>query len=360
MAPLTPPRLYPCALLLWAALCTPPAWALDRNRSIAQHALDEWTSAEGLPRNTVEAVAQTPDGLLWFATSDGLARLEGGQFRTWTSEDFPGVTTLRTNALAADREPGVLWLGTEGSGLLRFDYHRGEHRIYRESDGLCDDNISALSVDSTGRTWIGTQSAVACSLLDGSFDLFPLPARGTKSVVDIATDKTGGVYLAAMTDALLYAPPRAEQLQAFEGLPGPASAVLVDEDEAVFVGTTGFGVFQYHWDSATYQPIAPEQLGTLSVRSLERDDQGVLWVGTTGAGVYRVRLDDAGVNPARDRLDAPMVTDLLADAEGSLWISTMGYGIKRLVDHRLYTISDRNGLEHEGVLSLAEEQATER
>jgi diguanylate cyclase (GGDEF)-like protein len=355
MAPLPPPRLYPCALLIWAGLCTAPAWALDRNRSIAQHALDEWTTAEGLPRNTVEAMAQTPDGLLWFGTSDGLARLEGGQFRTWTSDDFPGVSTLHTNALAADREPGVLWLGTEGSGLLRFDYIRGESRIYREADGLCDDNISSLSVDSTGRLWIGTQSAMACSLEDGAFELYPLPTQGTKSVVDIATDKTGGVYLAALTDALLYAPPRAEQLQAFGGLPGPASAVLVDEDEGVFVGTTGFGVFQYHWDSATYQPIASKQLGSVSVRSLERDEQGVLWVGTTGEGVYRVRLDDDQVTRERDQLAAPMVTDLLADREGSLWISTMGYGVKRLVDHRLYTISRRHGLDHQGVLSLAED-----
>ncbi len=355
MAPPTPIRPYPCALLLWAALVAPDALALDRNRSIAQHALDEWTSAEGLPRNTVEAMAQTADGLLWFATSDGLARLEGSRFDAWTLEDFPGAKTLRTNALVVGEEPGVLWLGTEGGGLVRFDYLRSEHRIYREADGLCDDNIRSLSMDSTGRLWIGTESAVACSLQDETFALYPLPVQGAKSVLDIATDDTGGVYLAALTDALLYAPPRAEQLQTLGGLPGPASAVLVDEDSAVFVGTAGFGVFQYHWDTASYRPIAPDQLGTVSVRTLERDDQGVLWVGTTGDGVFRVRLDEGEVRVARDRLAAAMVTDLLADREGSLWISTMGYGIKRLVDHRLYTISTRHGLLHEGVLSLAED-----
>jgi len=68
-----PNRFLP---LRWVAVPCTRAMALDRNRSIAQHAPDEWTTAKGLPRNTVEAAAQTPVGLLWFATSDGLARLE--------------------------------------------------------------------------------------------------------------------------------------------------------------------------------------------------------------------------------------------------------------------------------------------
>ena len=354
MAPPYHPRLLVCLPLLWAGLQSHTAWALDRNRSIAQHALDEWTSQEGLPRNSVEAVTQTPDGLLWLATSDGLTRLEGGQFRTWTQRDFPRAAAVHTNALAAGAEPGVLWLGTEGSGLIRFDYHTGAYELFREAEGLCDDNIESLALDQSGRLWIGTQSALACSFQDGTFMPFPLPERGAKSVVDIATDKTGGVYMAALTDALLYAPPRAEKLQSLTGLPGPASAVLVDEDGAVFVGTAGFGVFQYLWDQSIYLPIAQDKLGGASVKRLERDEQGVLWVGTSGHGVFRVRLDDDRVSLERDHIEAPLVTDLLADREGSLWITSRGYGVKRLVDHRLYTISERHGLADRGLLTLTE------
>jgi len=354
MALLTLPRPIRYLPLLWVALPCTSAMALDRNRTIAQHALDEWTTTEGLPRNTVEAAARTPDGLLWFATSDGLARLEGAHFRTWTHDDFPEVDTLQLTALVAGLKPGELWLGTEGNGLLRFDYHTGAYEVLRESDGLCDDNIRSLAMDHLGRLWIGTESALACSLQDGSFIPFPLPERGAHSVLDIATDKTGGVYMAALTNALLYAPTHSTQLQTLAGLPGPASAVLVDEDDNVFVGTTGFGVFQYLWDQNTYLPIAQPVLGTASVRRLERDEQGVLWVGTSGRGVLRVRLDDDRVSLTRDHIDAPMVTDLLADDEGSLWITSMGYGVKRLVDHRLYTVSERHGLADQGLLSLAE------
>ena len=38
---------------------------------------DVWTTANGLPQNTVTGVAQTPDGYLWLSTFDGLARFDG-------------------------------------------------------------------------------------------------------------------------------------------------------------------------------------------------------------------------------------------------------------------------------------------
>jgi diguanylate cyclase (GGDEF)-like protein len=339
--------------LLWAGLSTADAWGLDRNRSVAQHALDRWTTADGLPRNTVEAVARTPDGLLWFATSDGLARLEGRLFRSWTHQDFAGVPPLRTNALVAGTEPGVLWLGTQGSGLLRFDYHTEQHQLLREADGLCDDNISALAMAGQGQLWIGTQSALACRYADGVFTPFHLP-EGAKRVVDIATDRRGGVFMAAQTRALLHAPAAASGIQALPGLPGEASAVLVDRGGSIFVGTYDDGVFEYMWDTRSYHPVAPELLKGAKVRRLELDEQGVLWVGTMERGVIRVLLDREQDELERNHVDVPLVTDLLVDPEGSLWITTMGYGIQRLVDHRLYTISARHGLEHEDVLTLAE------
>jgi diguanylate cyclase (GGDEF)-like protein len=353
---MVPPHLSRAALalpLMWAWAAAGPAWALDRERSIAHHALDTWTTEQGLPRNTVEAVTRTPDGLLWFATSDGLALLEGERFRSWTHADFPEVNTLHLNAIAAGHQPGVLWLGTEGSGLLRFDYHTDSYRVYREADGLCDDNVGSLAMDQQGRLWIGTQSALACTLKDGEFTPFPLPARGGKSVLDIATDHAGGVYMAALTDALLYAPSQAATLEQKSGLPGPATAVLVDKKGAVYVGTAGFGLFQFFWDQQAYIPVAPKALGQASIRHLEQDEQGVLWVGTTGHGVIRIHPDHAEVDLAHDHLDTPLVTDLLADGEGSLWITSMGYGVKRLVDHPLHTISERHGLEHPGLHSLA-------
>ena len=39
--------------------------------------LDVWTIDNGLPQNSINAIAQTKDGYLWLATFDGLVRYDG-------------------------------------------------------------------------------------------------------------------------------------------------------------------------------------------------------------------------------------------------------------------------------------------
>src|SRR6185369_15645001 len=41
-----------------------------------------WNRFVGLPADKVNAVAQTPDGYLWFGTQNGLIRFDGQEFKT--------------------------------------------------------------------------------------------------------------------------------------------------------------------------------------------------------------------------------------------------------------------------------------
>ncbi len=348
-----PARAGPLLLLLWAGTSASPAWALDRNRSLGRHALVRWSSTEGLPSNNVEAVAQTPDGLLWFATNSGLSRLEGKDFRTWTQRDLPGTPPLRGVTLVAGSTPGELWLGTADDGLLQLDYHTGSHRLLREADGLCDDKVLALATDQDGTLWIGSDNALACSYREGQFQRYPLPAEGGSRIFDIATDKNGGVYMATGSGGLVHTPSKGVALDILGGLPGRAMVVEVDADDAIFVGTAEHGVFQYHFDTGRYQPIAAQTLGSATITGLERDDDGVLWVGTNNDGLYRVRLDSPEIAIDRDHIGLGTISDLLVDSEDSLWATTIGGGVARLADQRIYTIAARHGLAHEDVRSVA-------
>ncbi|MCX6283715.1 MAG: hypothetical protein NTW31_05735, partial [Bacteroidetes bacterium] len=42
-----------------------------------------WTSDNGLPVNSIRAIAQTPDGFIWLATEEGLVRFDGNSFFTF-------------------------------------------------------------------------------------------------------------------------------------------------------------------------------------------------------------------------------------------------------------------------------------
>ena len=63
-----------------------------------------YSAADGLPSNTVYAIAQDQDGVLWAGTRNGLASFDGTRFRSFKEYG-------RVNALAVDTE-GRLWVGT--------------------------------------------------------------------------------------------------------------------------------------------------------------------------------------------------------------------------------------------------------
>ena len=81
-----------------------------------EYGFDVWTTANGLPQNTVNGVVQTPDGYLWVGTYNGLARFDGVRFVVFADGPTPGLQSSRVTSLYEDADHG-LWIGHETGGL---------------------------------------------------------------------------------------------------------------------------------------------------------------------------------------------------------------------------------------------------
>ncbi|MGN6553027.1 MAG: ligand-binding sensor domain-containing protein, partial [Verrucomicrobiota bacterium] len=68
-----------------------------------------WQREQGLPQNSVRALAQTSDGYLWIGNDDGLARFDGVRFVPFGLRE--GLPSGPVNKLFEDRQ-GLLWIGT--------------------------------------------------------------------------------------------------------------------------------------------------------------------------------------------------------------------------------------------------------
>jgi hypothetical protein len=105
------------SLFLFAFVCSP--FSL-----IAQENLFKiWNTENGLPQNSVVSIAQTPDGYIWLATFDGLARFDGVRFTVFRKLDTPELPTNRLVDLFVDPE-GRLWILTEIANKIVV-YERG-------------------------------------------------------------------------------------------------------------------------------------------------------------------------------------------------------------------------------------------
>ena len=68
----------------------------------AQYRLKTWTVENGLPQNVIRGIAQTPDGYLWIATLDGVARFDGMRFTIFNKSNTPGIESNRFGSMVGD------------------------------------------------------------------------------------------------------------------------------------------------------------------------------------------------------------------------------------------------------------------
>src|SRR5262245_46346959 len=99
----------------------------------AQLRFDSWTTENGLPQSSVNAILQTRDGFLWMATFGGLVRYDGLRFQVFNSGNTKGLETSRFLMLYEDHE-GALWISPEQKGLIR--YKDGVFTTYSITQGV--------------------------------------------------------------------------------------------------------------------------------------------------------------------------------------------------------------------------------
>lgn len=332
-------------LVLWPS----EARALDPDRAITQYRRDHWHTKDGLPQSSVEAIAQSRDGYLWFGTQEGVARFDGIRFVVFDKSNTPAIRGNRILSLLADRRGGV-WMGTEGGGMTRYD--RGAFTTFRAKEGLPSDTVECLAQDQEGIVWIGTDRGLA-RLGAGGLKTYTtadgLPAGGVRALL---ARRGGGVWVG--TDAGVVSAEADRPLSPVEGSPAHVSALWEDADGTLWLGGNGVLTALRSRGSRTYS--SAEGLPGHWVQAIRRDRNGNLWVGTDGGGLARFRDGRFAVVSMKDGLPSDMVLRIFEDLEGSLWVGMHDGGLDRLRDTKFLTFTTREGLAGDDVWPVFEDR----
>jgi len=106
----------------------------------------------------VSAIEQGANGDVWVGTNGaGLWKIgSDGYVQQFTKAEGLGWNRIRS--LLWD-EQGILWIGTFGGGLIRFDGTR--FISFKIGDGLPSDNVAHIASDGAGYLWLSTTRGVA-------------------------------------------------------------------------------------------------------------------------------------------------------------------------------------------------------
>jgi ligand-binding sensor domain-containing protein len=184
----------------------------------------------GLPNDWVYGVAEGKNGEIWLATEGGLARYKEGKWDNWNhakglgapfekvKDDIKfntdpaqvsehhakqkeemglkGITVAYNPnyivALQVDND-GVVWAGTWGGGLARFDGKTW--RNYTVTDGLPGNHVFMLHKDPKGILWVGTNAGLA--RMDGDKFTVMTTAQGlfSDNVFSMTTGAAGDQWI---------------------------------------------------------------------------------------------------------------------------------------------------------------------
>jgi signal transduction histidine kinase/ligand-binding sensor domain-containing protein/DNA-binding response OmpR family regulator len=208
----------------------------------------------GAAYHDIRAFYRDRAGRLWLTTNAGIYRALARQYafsRVYPAPGGPPLSDVVFRQLLEDAE-GNLWVGTEQSGLYRFDRGASAPRVYGRQDGqpgsIAGNAIYALYRDRRGRVWAGTENGL--SRYDPATDRFvnfrPDPGRPghlpSKDVFALAEDGEGNLWVGTNGGGLcqwLPGPGRFRTLTVGDGLPSNRIwSMTTDARGRLWLGTT--------------------------------------------------------------------------------------------------------------------------
>lgn len=303
---------------------------------------------DGLSSAQVLSVAEGPRGYLWIGSNgSGVTRYDGHRFVPFRGDSL--LPNGDVEAVEADPH-GDLWFGTH-DGLARYD--GASFRSWRRDAGRGTDLITSLAADSGG-VWVGTANGLARHE-DGAFVEAPAtePLDGER-VWAVEYDPEGRLWIGTDGGAYRLAGSQLEDLSGSPGLPDSGvRGLLRDAGGRMWVGTTD-GIRRYEGGRF----VVPGGTGSLRGRRAvpeAEDDRGRIWIATRqGAATWQ----DGEVRrwAADQGLVDGWVRGIAVDGDGTVWIGTFAQGLHQLVTDAFSVVDEPRGLPANVVLSFARDR----
>lgn len=314
-----------------------------------------------LSNNYIIDIAEDKNGYLWFATEDGLNKLEGGVFNPFYKKEKGkslNLTGNELNCLLDDPQDPVLWIGTQRAGLNAFNYQTNEQRIFQHDKNnpysIATNDVTDLAIAADGNLWITTywRGIEYLNKETGKFTHYnqeTIPGLPSNTIWAVIDDHKGNLYIGHAQHGMSILSIKDKKIKNFtynkndnKSLPSNnVQCIFKDNTGNIWVGTEK-GLVLYKPETETFIRLG-EKESVLSHRiyDIRQFNENELWVATEFGGIAIINLSKSLFNTAEDiqfiqagdneyNLNNSTVRCLFQDSHQNIWAGTWGGGVNFL------------------------------
>lgn len=264
------------------------------------------TAKDGLCSNNVWSTFEDNNGVLWFATTEGLCNFDGNKFinislpkgETVDVSPVTGFSSRKTKAVTTiiQDNKGDFWLGTDASGAYHYDGNKFTSFLKFEgkiqlSDSMYNNCITSILEDRKGNIWFTSMTHGGINRYDGKSMTHFTTEDGLLGdmIKPSFEDSRGNIWFGSIQNLEgginIFNGTSFKSLTKKDGLcDSNVACFYEDETDRIWIGT-GDGICSFDGKNFTAFTNNGESFG--DIRFIIKDNADNMWFGGRYGSLYK-------------------------------------------------------------------------
>lgn len=320
------------------------------NKLYSAEVIYDRTQQIGLSFLYVSDIVKDDKGFMWFATTKGLNRWDGYQFKYFYHEDNNNnsLSSNYVNAVLFDKK-GILWIATS-NGLNSYDPKSGKfkhhYNITDEKNKIPSNYIYSMAEDSVGNIWLGTEYGLkyfdiqTAKFYNYDFTEFiNLPELNYKVIRKVFFDSEDNLWMSFSYSGLLKYNTKTKEKKFYlfdsdnNYIPSLNDFLILD-NEKILIGTWGNKALVYSKLNDSFSPWEGNKyFESKVITNIKKDKNGDIWIADYFNQIIHFSsdlkvLERYKVTSESHNIPSNQVKCFYAEND-NIWVGTMNQGFFR-------------------------------
>ncbi len=309
------------------------------------------SSNEGLSSEEVKKVFQDKQGYIWFATTEGLFRFDGYEFKTFTTSEYLNKGLITNSFLDITQDnPQYLWCATD-HGVAKLDLITEKFTFFNPIINEWGNNspyclINSITIDNERNLWIGTAGSGVYKYAIDHSQLHHYSKKTKRLnmisewITKVYCDSQGNIWICTWEGNLMLINERLQLYKSWLNIGNNInfhefSPFCIKEDDQHFywVGLWGRGLLRFRMapDGRLIDTkLIKQEKKKFIIYDIEFDKDDNIWLGSP-RGIIRVenpysknpKFDLLNINKKKDKsIPQYEVYSVFRDKSGLMWCGT--------------------------------------